>query len=242
MKYALVTGSTKGIGKAVGLELLHCGCHMIFHYGKDEKAAVCFCSELDALGYAGQYEMIQADLSQGEGIERLCTQLPEQFPQLDYLVLNAASTKRGSLTQLTLEDWDYVLRLNLTVPLFLTQRLAPCIREGGCVLFMGAVMGQYPHALSLPYGASKAAVHYLTRALVKEFADRKVRVNCVAPGFVETPWQEDKPPEIRRSIEGKIALHRFAKPDEVASLVREALENPYINGSILNIDGGYCYQ
>lgn len=116
------------------------------------------------------------------------------------------------------------------------------MQTGGCVLFSGAVMGQFPHALSLPYGTSKAAVHYLTKALVKEFADRGVRVNSVAPGFVETEWQKNKPQEIRRSIESKIALHRFAEPDEIARLAAEILENPYINGSIVNIDGGIAFN
>lgn len=242
MKTAVVTGSTKGIGLAIGMELLRRGCEVAFHYHRDAESAERLKNELNALGFAGKYQIVQADLSSVEGMQVLGDALEPRFHKLDYLVLNAASTKRGSLQELKLEDWEYVLRLNLTVPLFLTQLCAAWMQPGGCVLFSGAVMGQFPHALSLPYGTSKAAVHYLTKALVKEFADRGVRVNSVAPGFVETEWQKNKPQEIRRSIESKIALHRFAEPDEIARLAVEVLENPYINGSIVNIDGGYCFQ
>lgn len=242
MRRALITGSTKGIGRAVGLELLSRGNMVAFNYAKDLESAQHLKDELDELGYQKQYQIIQADLSKLEGIDQLLACLDARFETLDYLVLNAAVTRRGGLSELTPEEWGYVLNTNLTVPLFLTQACAPRISKGGCVLFIGAVMGQYPHALSIPYGTSKAAVHYLARSLVKEFASTQVRVNCLCPGFVETPWQRKKPVEIRQSIEGKIALRRFAEPKEVAQMAAAILENSYMNGALVDIDGGYCYQ
>ncbi len=242
MKTAIVTGSTKGIGRAIGMELLRRGCKVAFHYHSDAESADRLKNELDSLGFAGKYQIVHADLSNVEEIAPFCAQLEECFQQPDYLVWNAGTTKRGTLRDLTPSDWEHVLHINLTVPLFLTQHFADRIRKDGCVLFTGSVLGQFPHSLSLPYGVSKAAVQFLAKALVKEFADRGVRVNSVAPGFVETEWQKNKPQEIRRSIESKIALHRFAEPDEIARLAAEILENPYINGSIVNIDGGYCFQ
>lgn len=242
MKRVLITGSTKGIGRAIGLELLSRGGMVAFNHAKDLESARQLKDELDALGYRGHYQIIQADLSKLEGIDQLLAGLDAQFETLDYLILNAAVTKRGSLPSLTPEEWGYVLDTNLTVPLFLTQACAPRISRGGCILFIGAVMGQYPHALSLPYGTSKAAVHFLAKSLVKELAPAQVRVNCLCPGFVETPWQAKKPAEIRQSIEEKIALHRFADPGEVAQMAAAILENPYMNGALVDIDGGYCYQ
>lgn len=242
MKTAVVTGSTKGIGRAIGLQLLQKGCYVAFNYAKDDNTACLLEAELNELGFAGAYQIVQADLSSIDGCGQLMGELDDRFAKLDYLVLNAASTWRGGLEELTLEEWEKVLRINLTVPLFLTQKCASRLQTGGCVLFVGAVMGQYPHALSIPYGVSKAAVHHLARSLVKEFSAQGVRVNCVCPGFIETEWQKKKPADIRLSIEGKIALHRFGEPEEVAKLVQSVLENPYMNGSIVNIDGGYCYQ
>lgn len=242
MKTALVTGSTKGIGRAIGMELLENGCYVMFNYASDVEAARQLADELDGKGWAGRYQIVQADLSSLDGCRQLAGAAQRAYPQIDYLVLNAAATWRGSLQELTPAEWERVLHINLTAPLFLTQMCAPRMRTGGCVLFIGAVMGQFPHALSIPYGTSKAAVHYLAKSLVKEFAPRSIRVNCLCPGFVETEWQKEKPAAIRESIEGKIALHRFAGPGEVAEMAGAVLENPYMNGAIVNIDGGYCYQ
>ena len=242
MKTAIVTGSTRGIGRAIGLALLQQGCDVVFHYRRDTARSQALAQELEEAGLSGRYQLIRADLSSMDGLEQLDGALEPRFRTPDYLVLNVGATRRGRLDQLRPEDWEEVLRTNLTVPLFLIQRWASRIRPGGCVLFVGSVLGEYPHATSLPYGVSKAGIHYLTRALVKEFEGAGVRVNCVAPGFVDTDWQRDKPAEIRRSIEGKVALHRFAQPEEVAQLACAVLENPYMNGSVVNIDGGYCYQ
>lgn len=242
MKRALITGSTKGIGRAIGLELLSRGCFVAFNYAKDDDSAQQLKKELESLGYQDLYQIIRADLSGIEGIGTLLKGMDARFETLDYLVLNAGTTWRGSLSELRHEEWERVMNTNLTVPLFLTQGCSARMAQGGCILFTGSILGQYPHALSIPYGTSKAAVHYLARSLVKEFAPAQVRVNCLCPGFVETPWQTKKPAEIRQSIEGKIALHRFANPEEVAQMAAAILENLYMNGALVDIDGGYCYQ
>ena len=103
-------------------------------------------------------------------------------------------------------------------------------------------MGKYPHSLSISYGVSKAGVHMMAKYLVKEFAPRKITVNVIVPGFVDTPWQKDRPAEIRKSIESKVALERFALLEEVADLCMSVIKNGYINGAELVIDGGYCYK
>lgn len=103
-------------------------------------------------------------------------------------------------------------------------------------------MGIHPHAMSISYGVSKAGLHFLTKYLVKYFGDRNITVNAICPGFVDTPWQKNKTLDHRERIEDKIALGRFAEPEEIAQLVNSVLENGYINGSILNIDGGYDFK
>ena len=241
-RYAIVTGSTKGIGRAIGEALLKRGCRVGFNYAADGQSAEVLSAHLDGAGFGGRYKIVRADLSRYEGIEALLSGLGPEFQALDYLVLNAGTTARGSLETLAPDAWERVLRTNLTVPLFLAQSCAARMRPGGCILFTGSALGKYPHALSIPYSVTKAGVHHLTRCLVKEFEPKRVRVNCVVPGFVETPWQKDKPAEIRASIERKIALHRFAKPEEVARIACDTLENSYMNGALVPVDGGYCYQ
>jgi 3-oxoacyl-[acyl-carrier protein] reductase len=103
-------------------------------------------------------------------------------------------------------------------------------------------MSVFPHSVSLSYGITKSAVHALVKNLVKFLAPRGIRVNCVAPGFVDTEWQKEKPAEVRESITKKISLKRFAKPEEVASVYLFIINNQYLNGEIIAIDGGYCYE
>ena len=103
-------------------------------------------------------------------------------------------------------------------------------------------MSIYPHATSVPYTVSKAALNGLTLALVKEYCERNIRVNAILPGFVDTPWQKDKPEDQRQRICDKVALHRFAEPEEIADVVLSVMKASYINGALIKVDGGYCYK
>ena len=103
-------------------------------------------------------------------------------------------------------------------------------------------MAVEPHGMSLSYGVTKSAVHALAKNLVKFLAPYGVRVNAVAPGFVDTDWHRTKPAEVRRNIEGKIALGRFCSPEEVAEVYRMLVENSYMNGAVVVAGGGYCYR
>jgi 3-oxoacyl-[acyl-carrier protein] reductase len=103
-------------------------------------------------------------------------------------------------------------------------------------------MGIYPHSVSLAYGVTKSAVHALVKNLVKFLAPYGIRVNGVAPGFVDTEWQKEKPLEIRRSIEGKVSLGRFCEPEEIAEVYKMVIGNSYLTGEIIVVDGGYSYK
>ena len=126
-------------------------------------------------------------------------------------------------------------------PVFLLQRIVERIR-GGSVVFTGSLMGIEPHATSLAYGVTKAAVHALAKNLVKFLTPYGIRVNAVAPGFVDSEWQKDKPAEIRRNIEQKLALGRFCRPEEVADIYKMLIENPCFDGEIVVAGGGYAYK
>lgn len=237
----LVTGGTKGIGKAIVLKYLHQGCYAIITYSSDDETAELFQRELD-VNYKDKYEIIKADLSKIEEVKIMCNIIRCKYRKIDYLILNAGATNRNSFSDMTIDEWNYVINVNLTMPFFIVQSLVDCIIKGGSILFIGAVMGIYPHAISIPYAVSKAGVHMLSRQLVKHLAPYKITVNTIAPGFVDTPWQKSKPLEQRIRIENKIALKRFALPEEIAQLCWDISQNAYINGSLLEIDGGYCYE
>ena len=241
MNIVLVTGGTKGIGKAIVLKYLHQGCYAIITYSSDDETAELFQRELD-VNYKDKYEIIKADLSKIEEVKIMCNIIRCKYRKIDYLILNAGATNRNSFSDMTIDEWNYVINVNLTMPFFIVQSLVDCIIKGGSILFIGAVMGIYPHAISIPYAVSKAGVHMLSRQLVKHLAPYKITVNTIAPGFVDTPWQKSKPLEQRIRIENKIALKRFALPEEIAQLCWEISQNAYINGSLLEIAGGYCYE
>ena len=241
MNIVLVTGGTKGIGKAIVLKYLHQGCYAIITYSSDDETAELFQRELD-VNYKDKYEIIKADLSKIEEVKIMCNIIRCKYRKIDYLILNAGATNRNSFSDMTIDEWNYVINVNLTMPFFIVQSLVDCIIKGGSILFIGAVMCIYPHAISIPYAVSKAGVHMLSRQLVKHLAPYKITVNTIAPGFVDTPWQKSKPLEQRIRIENKIALKRFALPEEIAQLCWDISQNAYINGSLLEIDGGYCYE
>lgn len=240
-KYALITGGTKGIGYAVAKCLGKMGYHLILTYNTDTIIAQKSSNELrNECGV--EVTALQADSSDKKAIDIVSHHIINRDITLDVIVFNAGLTCRDSFEEMKYEDWERVFFANVHFPTFLLQRLIKNINSGGSVIFTGSLMGILPHAMSLSYGVTKAAVHALVKNLVKFLAPHNIRINAVAPGFVDTEWQKNKPAEIRKSIEEKIALGRFCNPDELAEVYKLLVENTYLNGEIIIADGGYSYK
>ncbi len=240
-KWILITGGTKGIGRAVASCLAKAGYNLIVTYASDEEVAEKVSGELrDAFGV--NVYSVRADISDRRSINAIDAFLAETDIRLDGLVFNAGLTCREPFERLTFEDWDRVFFANVHFPVFLLQRIVNRIRKGGSVVFTGSLMGIEPHSVSLAYGVTKSAVHALVKNLVKFLVPYEVRVNAVAPGFVDTEWQKTKPAEIRRNIESKVSLGRFCDPDELAEVYKMLIENSYLNGEVVVVDGGYSYK
>ena len=227
-KFAVVTGSSAGIGLAIAKKLMDNG-YFVFLNGRREYLT----AELPS----DRYMYIKADLSVPDGVARLTDAVLSVTDSIDCLVLNAGATCRKDIGEITYEDWQLVMDTNVNMPFFLVQKLLPHIKADGSILFISSMLSQKPHATSLPYGVSKAAVNALVQNLVKSTGS--VRVNCICPGFVETDWQLEKPEWLREKIASKIALKRFATPEEIADMCVKTICNTYINGAVINIDGGY---
>ena len=226
-KTALVTGSTSGIGLAIAKSLLDLGCFVFLNYSRSDDSAQNVKSDLDVC-HKGKFEIIKADLSSETEVDFLTEFVKGKVDKLDYIILNLGITCRGDFSTLTRNDWSRVINTNLSMPFFLLQNFDGMMGDYGRVVFIGSVLGIYPHSVSIPYGVTKAAIHFMVQTLVKYFATRFITVNAIAPGFVDTDWHALKSQELRKKIESKIALKRFATPSEISALCVSVIENDYI--------------
>lgn len=240
-KQVFITGGTKGIGKAVASRLAESGWHLLLSYASDTAEAVSVCDLLRER-FGVQVDAIQADISDPASIDRIEYYLKQHDMRLDAVVFNAGLTCREPFETMAMDEWGRVFFANVHFPVFLLQRIIGRLNEGGSVVFTGSSMGSYPHSVSLAYGVTKSAVHSLVKNLVKFLAPYHIRVNGVAPGFVDTEWQKNKPAEIRRNIENKISVGRFCEPEELADVYRMLIEQTYFNGEVIAVDGGYSYK
>ena len=240
-KFALITGGTKGIGKAVAQILAKAGYNLILTYGNDVEAAQFVQAEFTER-FNTEIFILQADITSEKSIQVIFDFLKSKDIRLFSLIFNAGITSRTRFEDIKQEEWERVFYATVHFPVLLLQKILSRIEIGGNVLFTGSLMGVYPHSVSLSYGVTKSAVHALVQNFVKFMAPYKIRVNAIAPGFVDTDWQKTKPAEIRRNIENKIALERFCDPDELAEIYKLIVENNYLNGEIITVSGGYSYK
>ena len=240
-KYALITGGTKGIGYSVAKCLGDMGYDLLLTYATDtitaQKTSATLHDECKV-----DVAVLRADNTDKKAIDIISHHIDNRGIKLDVIVFNAGVTYRDTFEDMKYDDWDSVFYANVHFPTFLLQRLINNINTDGSVIFTGSLMGILPHAMSLSYGVTKAAIHSLVKNLVKFLAPYNIRVNAVAPGFVDTEWQKDKPAGIRKNIENKISLGRFCSPDELAGVYKLLVENSYLNGEIIIADGGYSYK
>ncbi|OXG08334.1 3-oxoacyl-[acyl-carrier protein] reductase [Flavobacterium araucananum] len=239
MKNALITGGTKGIGKAVAERLINEGWNVIVTYWSDEEAAASFKKNIENLNTTAQVEVLKVDCSDFKAINIIEKYFIKKNVSLDAVLFNVGATDRTLFGHITPENWQRVFDVNINIPMFLLQKLSSKLNDGAAIVFTGSSMGIYPHSVSISYGVTKAAVHALVKNLVKELAPRKIRVNAVAPGFVATEWQKAKPSEQKVSINKKIALGHFCDPIELTDAYWFLISNNYVNGEILVVDGGY---
>ena len=240
-KLILITGGTKGIGKAVAECLAGSGYDLLLTYGSDEARAISVRESLSQQ-YQVNVRVLKADISNKDSITAIYQYLVQESLRLDVIVFNAGLTCRDAFEDLKEEEWERIFFANVHFPVFLLQKLAGLLNKGGCVVFTGSLMGILPHSVSLVYGVTKSAVHALVKNLVKFLVPYEWRVNGVAPGFVDTEWQKTKPAEIRRNIENKVSLGRFCEPSEIAEVYKMLIENTYFNGEVVVVDGGYSYK
>ena len=242
-KITVITGGTSGIGRGIAEKILAESAktdRIFVTYGHDEKKALSFQESLPE-EKRSQVILMKADMSFYDEMMAFVEELKKRADHIDWLVSNAGISTYAKYEDYTFDEWTKIVNTNLSVPVFLVKELRPIMSEGGSILFTGSYAGQQAYSSSLVYGVTKSAIHFLTKSLVKELEPKQIRVNAIAPGFIETSWHKNRTPESYERINRKIALHRFGEISEVADMAYEVLKNGYMNGSVVDIHGGYDY-
>ncbi len=236
-KNVLITGSSRGIGRACAKLFAECKCRIGIHYARDIESARSLQKEIDA-----ESQIFQADLSSEDGCRELITSVGETFGAIDILVVNHGVWERGDIGKMTNRELDRTIDLNLKSIFYLTREALHYFPEsGGAMVFISSTAGQRGEAHYSHYAASKGGMISLTKSLAVELAPRKIRVNSVAPGWVMTDMTRDVlSGDYLREVEKNTPLNRVADPEDIAPAV-VFLASGYarhITGEILNVNGG----
>lgn len=240
-KVALITGASRGIGRACALRLAHAGADIAlnYHHHPDDAEVL---KELLIQDYGVQAECFAADVASAEQTEKMFQDVMTRWGRLDILINNAGITRDGLLLRMKPEDWDAVMNVNLK-GLFHCSRLASKImlkQKSGRMVNISSVVGQTGNAGQSNYAASKAGVLGFTKSLALELAPRGIAVNAVAPGYIESDMTQALNETVREQALKKIPLGRFGECSEVAEVVLflSSERCRYLTGQTLNVDGG----
>ena len=235
---ALVTGASRGIGRAIAISLAKEGAEVIVNYASSLENANKVVSEINSVG--GKAYSLQADISNENSVNELIKTILNKNNKIDVLVNNAGITKDGLLMRMKSEDWQKVLDLNLSGVFYCTRAVSRQMlkQKRGRIINITSVVGLMGNAGQANYAAAKAGVVGLTQSAAKEFASRGITVNAVAPGFISTDMTKDLNSE---AILSAIPLGRYGNPEDVAGVVRFLAADPsaaYITGQTFQVDGG----
>ena len=245
-RIALVTGASRGIGKAIAMELARNKVNIILNYNKNEKEAEEVVNEIKKLGVDAV--AVKADISKFEECSAMMDFIKKKFEWLDIVVNNAGALSDKTLKNMTKEQWDFVMNINLDGTFNVTKNALPLIRENGRVINISSIVGISGNFGQTNYAASKGGLiaftkTVATKSLAKELGKRKITVNAVAPGFIDTQMTKSIPFIRRKIIMAMIPLGRAGLPEDIANLVAflASEKSSYITGEVICVDGGFSF-
>lgn len=240
VKTALVTGASRGIGAAIAKKLAARGFMVIINYGHSSAAAEEVKNQIEQAG--GQAVLMQGDVSSGDDVDRMFKDIKKTWGRLDVLVNNAGINRDTLLVRMKEDQWDAVLSTDLKSVFFTTKAAASLMmrQRSGSIINIASIVGITGNAGQANYAAAKAGVIGFTKSAAKELAARGIRVNAIAPGFIETDMTDAIPEKIREGMLETIPLRRGGKAEDVANAVAFLASDDagYITGQVLKVDGG----
>lgn len=235
-KVGLITGGSRGIGRACAIELAKAGYDIAITYVGNDEAANQTVADVKALGVnAKSYKF---DVSNNEACQSSVAQVLADFEQIDVLVNNAGITKDGLFMRMSAQNWEDVINTNLNSAFYVTNPVSKAMikQRSGCIINMSSIAGVCGNAGQANYSAAKAGIIGFTKSLAKELASRNIRVNAIAPGFIQTDMTKDLDSE---KIVNAIPLKKLGTPEDIAKTVRFLAEDGlYITSQVIGVDGG----
>ncbi len=239
-KVAFITGATRGIGRAIALELANEGYNIALNYRTENEALENLKKEISGIGV--ECYPVQGDVSKAEDSERMTKEIIEHFEQIDVLVNNAGITKDKLIQRMKEEEFTDVINVNLVGTFNITKNVIKYMtkKRYGKIINISSVVGISGNAGQSNYAASKAGIIGFTKSIAKELASRNITANAVAPGFIQTDMTNVLKDEVKEAIEGTIPLKRLGTAEDVAKVVKflASDDSNYITGQVINVDGG----
>ena len=237
-KIALVTGASKGIGAAITIELAKSGATVLINYNSSELKAKEVLNE--ARKYSQNSEIIKCNVSKKEEVVKMVEEIKSKHKKIDILVNNAGITKDRTLKKMSDEEWNEVISTNLNSIFYVTKNTLEIMPEGSSIVNLSSIVGINGNFGQCNYSASKSAIIGFTKSLAKELGKHKIRVNAIAPGFIDTEMTSSIPFITKKIIISQIPLQRMGTTEEVAKLAVFLASDAsgYITGQVIRIDGG----
>ncbi len=238
-KVAIITGASRGIGREIAKTLARKGIKIIANYNKSEKESKELKEQLQKEGY--EIEIFKADVSKKEQCEELVKYTLEKHKKIDILINNAGIDKYQLITEVTQEDWNEIINTNLYSAFCMCQEVLPNMihNKNGCIINISSMWGIVGASTEVVYSISKAGLDGLTKALAKEVGPSNIRVNSIAPGYIETDMNKDYSEKEKLEIIENIPLEKLGKTEDIAKCVNWLIEDNYTTGQIISINGGW---
>ena len=239
MKTAIVTGGSRGIGKAIVEMLASMNVQVVLNYYKSEEQAKKIKEELNKKGYI--VEIFKADISKRADVKKLVKFTLDKFKNIDILINNAGISGYKLFTDITDEDWKKMIDTNLNSVFYTTQEVLPNMihNKRGTIVNISSVWGMVGSSCEVHYSVSKAGIDAMTKALAKELAPSNIRVNSIAPGLINTDMNSNLKKDEMEELEKEIPLGKIGKPIDIARCVKWLIEDEYTTGQIISINGGW---